>query len=72
MATIVPPTPPELAASPVEKPPRDAFAQLVKPLPKASEKHMVPVKRRIARHFQVTRMAAYRPAPKPEAFSFGW
>lgn len=73
LPTIVPPPSPVFAAAPVERPPRDAFAQLTKPLPKVLENPLpVKTKRKVARHFQPTRMAAYRPAPRTAGFAFDW
>ena len=71
LPTIVPPEPPVLAAAPVERPPRDAFAQL-NPLPNLENPLPVRTKHKVARHFRVIRMAAYRPVPRPTLFAFGW
>jgi hypothetical protein len=69
--TIVPPPLPVMAKAPVINRPREAFAQLNSPLPKASE-YPAPVraKRKVAKQALPARMAAYR-AP-PEALPAGW
>jgi hypothetical protein len=63
--TIVPPPLPVLAKAPVINQPREAFAQLNSPLPKASE-YPVPVraKRKVAKQARPTRTAAYRATPE--------
>ena len=71
LPTIVPPPLPVLAKASVINQPREAFAQLNSPLPKASE-YPVPVraKRKVAKQARPTRTAAYRAAP--EALSPSW
>jgi hypothetical protein len=65
LPTIVPPPLPVLAKAPVINQPREAFAQLNSPLPKASE-YPVPVraKRKVAKQARPTRTAAYRATPE--------
>ena len=67
LPTIVPP--PSLTAAQVEKSPRDAFAELTKPLTKVTENPQpVKSKRKLVRRSHATRMAVYRPAPRPSGF----
>jgi len=69
--TIVPPPLPALAKAPVINQPREAFAQLNSPLPKASEyPALVRAKRKAAKRALPTRTAAYRATP--EALLAGW
>jgi hypothetical protein len=71
LPTIVPPPLPVLAKASVINQPREAFAQLNSPLPKASE-YPVPVrvKRKVAKQARPTRRAAYRATP--EALPPSW
>jgi hypothetical protein len=71
LPTIVPPPLPVLAKAPVINQPREAFAQLNSPLPKASE-YPVPVgaKRKVAKQARPTQTAAYRATA--EALPAGW
>jgi hypothetical protein len=58
LPTIVPPLR-VLAKAPIINQPRDAFAQLKSPLPKASE-YLVRAKRKVAAQIRPARIAAYR------------
>jgi hypothetical protein len=71
LPTIVPPPLPVLAKVPVINQPREAFARLNPPLPKASEyRGQVRTKRKIATRSRPTRIVAYRATPEvPPA---GW
>ena len=68
LPTIVPPLP-VLAKAPIINQPRDAFAQLKSPLPKALE-YSVRAKRKVAAQIRPARIAAYRAIP--EALPAGW
>jgi hypothetical protein len=68
LPTIVPPLP-GLAKAPIINQPRDAFAQLKSPPPKASE-YSVRAKRKVAAQVRPARIAAYRAIP--EALPAGW
>jgi hypothetical protein len=68
LPTIVPPLR-VLAKAPIINKPRDAFAQLKSPLPKASE-YSVRAKRKVAAQIRPARIAAYRAIP--EALPAGW
>jgi hypothetical protein len=71
LPTIVPPPLPVLAKAPVINQPREAFAQLNSPLPRASEyPGPVRAKRKVATQARPTRIAAYRATP--EALPAGW
>jgi hypothetical protein len=70
LPTIVPPLP-VLAKAPIINQPRDRFAQLKSPLPKASEyPGAVRAKRKLAAQIRPARIAAYRAIP--EALPAGW
>jgi hypothetical protein len=58
LPTIVPPLR-VLAKAPIINQPRDAFAQLKSPLPKASE-YLVRAKRKVVAQIRPARIAAYR------------
>jgi hypothetical protein len=68
LPTIVPPVP-LLAEAPIINQPRDAFAQLKSPLPKASE-YSMRAKRKVAAQVRRARIAAHRAIP--EALPAGW
>jgi hypothetical protein len=71
LPTIVPPPLLVLAKAPVINQPREAFARLNSPLPKASEyPGPVRAKRKVATRVRSTRIAAYRATP--EALPAGW
>jgi hypothetical protein len=67
--TIVPPPLRVLAKAPIINQPRDAFAQLKSPLPKASE-YSVRARRKVAAQIRPARIAAYRAIP--EAVPADW
>jgi hypothetical protein len=68
LPTIVPPLR-VLAKAPIINQPRDAFAQLKSPLPKASE-YSVRARRKVAAQIRPARIAAYRAIP--EAVPADW
>jgi hypothetical protein len=70
LPTIVPPLA-VLAKAPIINQPRDAFAQLNYPLPKATEDPgPIRAKRKVAAQTRPARIAAYRAIP--EALPAGW